>query len=139
MTQPRPANNPVYKASVFPNAVDEINNPDKEIADALMATQQSLVGGGAAGTTLGTLNVTSLTTTGTVSAGSNVLGNQGVFSSGVRPGNGTVASTGRLLGGNGAPTAGIGSDGDFYFRMDPPAVANQRIYVKSAGAWVGIV
>lgn len=39
----------------------------------------------------------------------------------------------------GAPSAGLGSNGDYAFRQDTPGTANQRIYVKSAGAWVGIV
>lgn len=44
-----------------------------------------------------------------------------------------------LLTGSGAPTAGLGRDGWFYFRTDTPAVANQRIYVRSGGVWTGIV
>ena len=41
--------------------------------------------------------------------------------------------------GTGAPSNGIGVDGQYFFRSDTPAVANQRIYVKIAGAWTGIV
>lgn len=44
-----------------------------------------------------------------------------------------------LLAGVGAPAAALGSDGNFYFRTDTPTVANQRIYVRAAGAWIGIV
>lgn len=44
-----------------------------------------------------------------------------------------------ITGGTGAPAGALGSNGDFYFRGDTPGVANQRIYVKSAGVWVGIV
>lgn len=44
-----------------------------------------------------------------------------------------------VRGGTGAPAGALGANGDFYFRGDTPAVANQRIYVKSAGVWVGIV
>lgn len=44
-----------------------------------------------------------------------------------------------ITGGVGAPAGGLGSNGDFYFRGDTPGVANQRIYVKSGGVWVGIV
>lgn len=44
-----------------------------------------------------------------------------------------------ITGGTGAPAGGLGANGDFYFRGDTPAVANQRIYVKSAGAWIGIL
>lgn len=46
---------------------------------------------------------------------------------------------GSLYSGSGAPAAGLGADGDYYFRTDTPGVANQRIYVNSAGAWTGIV
>jgi hypothetical protein len=54
---------------------------------------------------------------------------------------GIVPSTGAsaVRGGSGAPSAAVGSDGDFYFRKDTPTTANQRIYIRSAGAWVGIV
>jgi hypothetical protein len=44
-----------------------------------------------------------------------------------------------IMSGSGVPANAIGNDGDFYFRQDTPATANQRIYVHSAGAWVGIV
>lgn len=42
-----------------------------------------------------------------------------------------------ITGGTGFPTGG--ADGDFYFRGDTPGVALQRIYVKSGGAWIGII
>jgi hypothetical protein len=44
-----------------------------------------------------------------------------------------------LWNGSGVPAAGLGINGDYYFRIDTPGTANQRIYVKSAGAWAGIV
>jgi hypothetical protein len=43
-----------------------------------------------------------------------------------------------LLGGVGVPPASLGANGDFYFRQDS-AGASTRIYVKSAGAWAGIL
>lgn len=50
------------------------------------------------------------------------------------------SSTGcSLWSSNGVPSSGMGVNGDFCFRMDTPATSLQRIYVKSAGAWVGIV
>lgn len=45
----------------------------------------------------------------------------------------------RLWGGAGAPAAGLGTAGDYYFREDTPATANQRVYVNNAGAWTGIL
>jgi hypothetical protein len=39
----------------------------------------------------------------------------------------------------GPPSSSVGNNGDFAFRQDTPGTANQRIYVKSSGAWVGIV
>jgi hypothetical protein len=44
-----------------------------------------------------------------------------------------------LYAGSGVPSNSNGNDGDFYFRSDTPGTASQRIYVKSAGSWVGIV
>jgi len=41
--------------------------------------------------------------------------------------------------GIGVPSNTMGLNGFYYFRMDTPGTANQRLYVKSAGAWVGIV
>jgi len=41
--------------------------------------------------------------------------------------------------GTGVPSSGFGNNGDYYYRQDTPGTANQRIYVKSAGAWIGIV
>ena len=115
---PTPANNPVYPGSIFPLAVDEISNqPDRELADAIMATQQSLLGGGPAGTGLAAVS------SGTVAASTSL----------------TVGGA-TILGGSGAPGAALGAVGNYYFRTDTPATANQRIYVKTAAAtWTGIV
>jgi hypothetical protein len=54
-------------------------------------------------------------------------------------GNSTAAQGGALFGGSGVPAAGLGANGDVYFRTDTPGTANQRIYMKSAGVWVGVV
>jgi hypothetical protein len=44
---------------------------------------------------------------------------------------------GNIWMGSGVPSGG--NNGDVYFRTDTPGTANQRLYVKSAGAWVGIL
>lgn len=54
------------------------------------------------------------------------------------PGTGTL-NTRLYVGYNILPPNTDGSNGDFAFRSDTPGTALQRIYVKSAGAWVGIV
>jgi hypothetical protein len=41
--------------------------------------------------------------------------------------------------GSGVPSSSLGANGDYFFRTDTPGTANQRIYVKSAGAWAGII
>ena len=48
-----------------------------------------------------------------------------------------IRLSGDIFGGSGAPSGG--ANGDYYFRTDTPATANQRMYVKIAGSWVGIV
>lgn len=49
-------------------------------------------------------------------------------------------ATQRVFSVNGAaPAAGLGNNGDFAWRQDTPGTANQRLYVKSAGAWTGIL
>src|SRR5262245_7612001 len=148
--------NPSYPSSDFPAAVDQITNfPNPEIPDAIMAVQQALVGGGPAGTGLNGLSVTgNITLSGTnptITTGGGGPSVQFTPSdiivstyggSNVRTGTGNgLALQGALTlrAGSGAPAAGLGANGDFYFRSDTPATANQRIYVKSAGAWVGIV
>lgn len=52
---------------------------------------------------------------------------------------GAAVQTGRLFQGSGVPANGNGNNGDVYLRTDTPAVANQRIYNRQAGAWVGIL
>jgi hypothetical protein len=52
---------------------------------------------------------------------------------------GAPQTTAGMYAGSGVPSNSNGSNGDFYFRGDTPGTVNQRIYVKSAGAWVGIV
>lgn len=58
---------------------------------------------------------------------------------GLHTGNGTAASPATIYGGTGAPAASLGSNGDLYHRSDAPGTSLQRIYVKSAGSWTGIV
>lgn len=56
------------------------------------------------------------------------------------PGPVQVSSAGTLYSGSGAPAGGTGAIGDYYFRIDTPSTANQRIYVKTAAStWTGIV
>lgn len=57
---------------------------------------------------------------------------------GVEGFNGTSAAP-AILYGSGAPSNSIGVNGSYYMRVDTPGTANQRMYVKSAGSWVGIV
>lgn len=112
MAQPLPPNNPVYKSSIFPNGVDTLtNSPNAEEADAIMATQATLIG----------------------SAGAPPLSSMGATSV-------KLGGASSLFSGNGAPATGLGAIGDYYFRNDTPGTANQRIYVKTAAAvWTGIV
>ena len=49
------------------------------------------------------------------------------------------AQVGAVFQGSGVPSNTNGNNGDIYFRTDTPATANQRIYVKSAGAWIAIL
>jgi hypothetical protein len=115
MPAPYPANNPTYTGSLFPNAVDEVSG-EKEIADAIMATQSYL---------LGNMPVVFNGPVASVNA--------------VKPGNTSVPG-GSLWSGSGAPATGLGSVGDYYFRTDTPGTASQRIYVKTGAAvWTGIV
>ena len=44
-----------------------------------------------------------------------------------------------LFAGSGAPSNANGNNGDYYFRGDTPATALQRLYIKSAGTWIGII
>src|SRR5262249_39847299 len=50
-----------------------------------------------------------------------------------------VSSSSSMYSGSGAPAASLGANGDYYFRTDTPGTVNQRIYIKSAGSWLGIV
>lgn len=52
---------------------------------------------------------------------------------------GGAQQTGTIYMGTGVPGNPSGSNGDFYFRIDDPSVANHRIYVRIAGAWTGIL
>lgn len=53
---------------------------------------------------------------------------------GIRPNNQSAIYTV-----SGVPPNSLGANGEYAFRIDTPGTANQRLYVKSAGAWVGIV
>jgi hypothetical protein len=58
--------------------------------------------------------------------------------SGITLGDGAIKQ-GSMWSTTGAPSNAMGANGDFCMRIDTPTTANQRIYVKSAGAWVGIL
>jgi hypothetical protein len=68
--------------------------------------------------------------------GSNSLATDGLFTAfgGLNSQGGST-----LYSGSGAPSNTNGVNGDYYFRTDTPGTTNQRIYVKSAGSWVGIL
>jgi hypothetical protein len=107
---PTPANNPTYPRSLFPNAVDVINDlATPAVSDAIGAVQSQILG--APGTTPMPVTAASVT----------LGGAAGVH----------------LLAGTGVPAAGLGANGDYYFRQDGAATAH--IYFKSAGAWAGLV
>lgn len=44
-----------------------------------------------------------------------------------------------LRGAAGAPAAGLGNNGDFYFRTDGTVGGNTAIYHKEAGVWVAAI
>lgn len=50
-----------------------------------------------------------------------------------------ATQTGQVFMGSGVPSNSNGNNGDVYFRTDTPASANQRLYNKQAGSWVGIL
>jgi hypothetical protein len=59
---------------------------------------------------------------------------------GIRLGAPTAAWTlNAIYSGSGAPNDSYGANGDAYFRTDTPGIANQRLYVRAAGAWAGIL
>lgn len=60
---------------------------------------------------------------------------------GVQPGapDGTFTAANAIYQGSGVPSNADGNNGDFYFRTDTPGTINQRLYVKAAGAWSGIL
>ena len=55
------------------------------------------------------------------------------------PAGGSAPGTiiGPLIGGNGVPAAGLGTDGSFYFRYDGSAGA--FIYHRAAGVWTAVI
>ncbi len=44
-----------------------------------------------------------------------------------------------IWGGAGVPPSTLGIQGDYYFRTDTPATADQRLYVYQSTGWVGIL
>ena len=83
----------------------------------------------------------SISKTGVFSWGAAYITQSGGINAGVHvyPGTptGAVQVNAGLLAGAGVPGAGTGNDGDFYFRGD--GGAGTSIYMRRAGAWVGIV
>lgn len=57
--------------------------------------------------------------------------NPGTIGAGTQP-NGIWA-------GNGVPSNSFGINGDWYMRTGTPGTANQRLYVKNAGTWAGVL
>jgi hypothetical protein len=57
---------------------------------------------------------------------------------GMSPGTFGFTQGGTIWQGSGVPSNSSGSNGDVYFRTDTPGTSSQRIYMKSAGAWVAL-
>jgi hypothetical protein len=110
---PLPRANPLYPGSLFPNALDVINDAPDSVADAIGALQSTVLG--SPGAPPVALSGSSITSTGPITVG-------GVT----------------LLGGTGVPAAGLGANGNFYFRVDGGGAGTTHIYFKNAGAWIGI-
>lgn len=95
----------------------------------------------------GTRQMTVNNSTGAVILNGNINAATGTFGNGVKltggplqPTNDAQASqTGSVYQGSGVPSNSNGNNGDVYFRTDTPGTVNQRVYVKSAGSWVGIL
>lgn len=69
-----------------------------------------------------------------------VAGNIARLTGAISPGTPAGANqAGQIFQGSGVPSNINGNDGDFYFRTDTPVAVNQRLYVKSAGVWAGIL
>jgi len=54
-------------------------------------------------------------------------------------GSAQINSSATMYSGSGAPSNGTGNNGDFYFRTGTPGTTNQRLYIKNAGSWSGIL
>jgi hypothetical protein len=50
-----------------------------------------------------------------------------------------VSGPNNLWGGAGAPPSDLGATGDFYMRTNATTTANERLYVRQPGGWVGIL
>lgn len=78
------------------------------------------------------------------SAGAMDLGTTGVpwgsgyFEDAIYPGD-TAGHGPGLWAGSGAPGAGLGANGDFYFRSDGVVASSPVIYHKESGSWVTVV
>lgn len=69
-----------------------------------------------------------------------LIGGLSLVSGSLSPSNDSLGSqSGQVFQGVGVPSNANGSNGDVYFRTDTPGTAMQRVYMKSAGVWVGIV
>ena len=62
-----------------------------------------------------------------------------IYPGAANSGSGVYQTACGLWAGTGAPSNSYGQTGDYYFRSDTPASANQRVYVKNGGTWTGIV
>jgi len=61
-----------------------------------------------------------------------------VLAGGVPTSNGSTLTGNHIYGGNGAPAASLGANGDLYFRHDTPGTSSQRIYMKASGTWTAL-
>lgn len=58
----------------------------------------------------------------------------------IDPGSGRfITGPNAMWGGVGVPAVALGTTGDYYCRTDTPAVTLQRLYVKTASGWTGIL
>ena len=90
------------------------------------------------------LNSTATRTAGNLAVFQNNGANQAAvnWSGGIQAGAlnaGGIAASSAIYSGTGVPSNTYGVNGDFCLRSDTPGTANQRLYVKAAGSWTGIL
>lgn len=129
----------VFEDNSVSGGAHVLENQDSSWFLADQGGNMALQVGGGAGIILNTDNATGTSTGDIVFQTGSTEAGRFVHSPATKAGGFRITGAAAIYSGSGAPTNANGNNGDWYIRTGTPGVANQRLYIRIAGTWTGVI